>query len=118
MPLRADIEARLNDAVFGTATAGSSITATTTITNVNSVVFQLDNVILHARSRLDDLGDDALYVHADTWAKVPRADLDVADLPKQAYEHGTLTSDGKSYKIIGLSTDGSILRLSLSSELV
>jgi hypothetical protein len=118
MPLRADIETRLNDAVFGTVAAGSRLSVPATITNVNDVVFNLDNVILHARSRLDDLGDDAQYVGAESWAKVPRVDIDYDDLPKQAFDHGTLTSDGKTFRILSVSTDGSILRLFLSSELV
>lgn len=119
MPLRSDMETRLNEATHGTAVAGSRLTVSATIVNINSVEFELDSVMLHARSRLDNLGDDAQYVAADTWATVPIADLAFSDLPKNAYTHGTLTdNENRIYNIQSVSPDGSILRLFLSSQLV
>lgn len=119
MPLRGTIEDQLNRRVFGTATAGSKLTVPAMITNVNAVDFELDNVMVHAIGKLDDLGDDALFVAAKNWAVVPSSELSESDLPKQAYTHGRLKdAKNREYDILSLSTDGSLLRLFLSSQLV
>lgn len=119
MPLRADIEDFLNTAVFGTSTAGSPLTLTATITNVDAVVFQPANVHLHVEGELEDMGDGGQFPGVTAYAEIPADTLTVDDLPRGDDNHGTLLDDrSRLFRINSVDQHGSRIRLYLSSQVL